>query len=167
MHSFFDSDDTVLTGSGNYENVKCYMVSLPGTSEKERTDCILRKSERGFFKFFHQTQTQETRIHKKGQPGRKVQVFLFTCRHPHHYFYLLSSSFYLFYFIFSFIILFSVPWSCHMSHPWKTNKERSLHPKLCTLWPTSQRRDLRRNRDVSVVSNPRRFCSFPRCQIGL
>lgn len=50
------------------------MVPPPGTSEKERTNCILRKSERGIVKLSHQTQTQETSIHKKGQPARKVQV---------------------------------------------------------------------------------------------
>lgn len=82
VHSFIASDDTSLTGFVNYENVKCDMMSLPGASEKERTDCILRKSERGIIKFSHQTQTQETRIHKKGQPGRKVQVCLFTCNSP-------------------------------------------------------------------------------------
>lgn len=81
-HSFISSDGTSLTGFVSYENVKCDMVSLPGTSEEERTDCIIRKSERGIFQFSHQTQTQETRIHKKGEPGRKVQVCLLTCHSP-------------------------------------------------------------------------------------
>lgn len=76
------SDNTSLSASVNHENVKCDVASPPGTSEKERTDCILRKSQRGIFKLSHQTQTQETRTHKKGEPGGEVQVCLFTGHGP-------------------------------------------------------------------------------------
>lgn len=121
------------------------MVSLPGTSEKERPECLLRKSKRGIFEFPHQTQTQETSVHKKGQPGRKVQVCLLTGHSPPP----LGAAPPFLIFL-SFVVLISVPWSCHMSHPWKTNNARALHPKVFTRWPTSQRRDPCRNRDVSV-----------------
>lgn len=105
-HSFISSDGTSLTGFVSYENVKCDMVSLPGTSEEERTDCIIRKSERGIFQFSHQTQTQETRIHKKGEPGRKVQVCLLTCHSPPSFG--VVPFFFLIFFIFYFIDLSSL-----------------------------------------------------------
>lgn len=68
----------------------------------------------------------------------------------------------------AFILLPSVPWSCPMLPPWKTNNARALHPKLSTLSPASQRRGPFRNRDVSVPQPPKRHSgSSPRRQTGL
>lgn len=145
--------------------VKCDMLSLPGTSEKERTGCTFRKSERGIFKFSHQTQTQETSIHKKGQPGRKVQVCLFTCQIPPSFW----DVPYFLIFLFSFLFYWSqFPGAaiCHTPRK-QTTQELYIQNSL----PSGQHPKVEAHAEtetwVSGVITEGQFGSLPRCQIGL